>query len=83
LDLGGKRSGAGFGCPAIIEFLVYNPLPAATSLAERLVRGRTSMSLSQKESGERLGVDPSTLAKWERADASQPVTMPHERCDSW
>ena len=52
--------------PAIIRFLGYNPLPAASTLAEQLVRQRTSMGLSQKESAERLGVDPSTLAKWEQ-----------------
>jgi len=54
--------------PAIIRFLGYNPLPAANTLAEQLVRQRTSLGLSQKESAERLGVDPGTLAKWERGE---------------
>ena len=54
--------------PAIIRFLGYNPLPAAHTLSERLVRQRKSLGLSQKESAERLGVDPSTLAKWERGE---------------
>ncbi len=54
--------------PAIIEFLGYNPLPPANNLVERLVRGRTSMGLSQKEAASRMGVDPSTLAKWERGE---------------
>jgi predicted transcriptional regulator len=35
---------------------------------ERLVRQRTSLGLSQKEAAKRLGVDPSTLAKWERGE---------------
>ena len=54
--------------PAIIAFLGYNALPVANTLAEQLVRQRTSLGLSQKESAERLGVDPGTLAKWERGE---------------
>jgi DNA-binding XRE family transcriptional regulator len=45
-----------------------NPLPPATSLADRLVRGRESLGLTQKESAKRIGVDPSTLARWERGE---------------
>jgi site-specific DNA recombinase len=58
--------------PAIIRFLGYNPLPAAHTVAEQLVRQRTSLGLSQKESAGRIGVDPSTLAKWER-DEREPT----------
>ena len=54
--------------PAIIDFLGYDPLPQANTVSEQLVRQRTSLGLSQKESAERLGVDPSTLAKWERGE---------------
>jgi len=54
--------------PAIIRFLGYNPLPAANTLAEQLVRQRTSLGLSQKEAAGRIGVDASTLAKWERGE---------------
>ena len=53
--------------PAIIDFLGYDPLPTAKTLGEQLVRQRTSLGLSQKQSAECLGVDPSTLAKWEQA----------------
>jgi transcriptional regulator with XRE-family HTH domain len=53
---------------AIVRFLGYNPLPAGQSWAERLVRGRISLGLSQKQAALRIGVDPSTLARWERAD---------------
>jgi transcriptional regulator with XRE-family HTH domain len=31
-----------------------------------LIRQRTSLGLSQKESAKRLGIDPSTLASWEQ-----------------
>jgi transcriptional regulator with XRE-family HTH domain len=44
------------------------PIPAADTLAEQLVRQRTSLGLSQKEAAGRMGVDPSTLAKWERGE---------------
>jgi site-specific DNA recombinase len=54
--------------PAIISFLGYNPLPQATNLGGQLVRKRTTLGLTQKEAAERLGVDPSTLAKWERGN---------------
>ena len=54
--------------PAIIEFLGYNPLPPATSLAERLIRHRTSLGISQKENAAQLGVDPTTLARWESGE---------------
>jgi transcriptional regulator with XRE-family HTH domain len=54
--------------PAIIQFLGYNPLPEAQGRGERLVRQRTTLGLSQKASAQRLGVDPSTLAKWERGE---------------
>jgi len=54
--------------PAIIRFLGYNPLPAATGWGEQLVRYRTALGLSQKESARRIGVDPGTLARWERGE---------------
>ena len=51
---------------AIVRFLGYNPLPAATSVGERLVRQRTTLGLTQKESANRIGVDAGTLARWEQ-----------------
>jgi transcriptional regulator with XRE-family HTH domain len=54
--------------PAIIRFLGYNPLPPKEDWASRLVQCRTILGLTQKESAHRMGVDPSTLAKWERGE---------------
>jgi transcriptional regulator with XRE-family HTH domain len=54
--------------PAIIRFLGYNPLPEAATLAEQLVRRRTALGKSQKESALKLGVDAGTLATWERGE---------------
>ncbi|MFN0168661.1 MAG: recombinase family protein [Bryobacteraceae bacterium] len=54
--------------PAVIGFLGYNPLPEATTLAEQLVRHRTTRGLSQKEAARDIGVDQGTLARWERGE---------------
>ena len=49
--------------------------PAKGTLAEQLVRQRTSLGLSQKESAGRIGVDASTLAKWERGGREPAGTV--------
>jgi len=54
--------------PEIIRFLGYNPLPAAATMGERLIRHRTMRGLSQGDAARELDVDPSTLAKWERGE---------------
>ncbi len=54
--------------PAIIRFLGYNPLPPANGWSGRLVQCRIVLGLSQEESAARIGVDPCTLARWERGE---------------
>jgi hypothetical protein len=54
--------------PAVIRFLGYNPLPPAGTQAEQLVRHRTTLGYSQKEAAREIGVNPGTLAKWERGE---------------
>jgi site-specific DNA recombinase len=54
--------------PAIIGFLGFDPRPDGNGWGERLVRQRTALGLTQKESAQRLGVDPGTLARWERGE---------------
>jgi transcriptional regulator with XRE-family HTH domain len=54
--------------PAIIQFLGYNPVPPADGWADRLVQGRTALGLTQREAAQHIGVDPSTLARWERGE---------------
>jgi hypothetical protein len=41
--------------PSIIRFLGYNPLPAANGWADRIVNGRRSLGLSQKQVHVRVG----------------------------
>ena len=57
--------------PAIIQFLGYNPLPATSSLPERLATARRALGLSQRKMAAKLGVDPATLMGWE-AGRHQP-----------
>jgi transcriptional regulator with XRE-family HTH domain len=54
--------------PAIIRFLDYNPLPQADGWGERLVRYRTTLGMTQKETAGGLGVDQGTLTRWERGE---------------
>ena len=58
--------------PAIIQFLRYNPLPAANSLPEHLATARKALGLSQRKMAAKLGVDPATLMGWE-AGRHQPT----------
>ena len=51
--------------PAIISFLGYNPLPEPDNLSARLVWARSSQGLRRVACARLLGVDPSTLARWE------------------
>ena len=55
--------------PAIISFLGYNPLPESDNLQARLVWARSSRGLSRVSCARMLGVDPSTLARWETGGA--------------
>ncbi|MFC2027731.1 helix-turn-helix domain-containing protein [Chloroflexota bacterium] len=53
--------------PAIIAFLGYLPVDNSTeSFGEGIVRARQRQGLTQCELARRLGVDPSTLGRWER-----------------
>jgi len=60
--------------PAIIGFIGYNPIPEPTTPSERLVWQRTSQGLSQKEAARTMGIDPSTLARYERGERVPPQT---------
>ena len=56
--------------PRIVAFLGYNPYDTQSgSLDERIVACRRAAGLSQKELARRLGVDPTTLGRWERGES--------------
>ena len=58
--------------PAIFTFLGHNPLPEADDLIGKFKRVRCSLGLSQEQLGQKLGIDESTIAGWERGE-SKPV----------
>jgi len=58
--------------PGIIAFLGHNPLPEADDLIGKFKRVRCSLGLTQEQLAEKLGIDESTIAGWERGE-TKPV----------
>jgi transcriptional regulator with XRE-family HTH domain len=55
--------------PKIIEFLGRDPFEKQTeNLGDRILEYRRIHGLTQKKLSEQLGVDPTTLAGWERGE---------------
>jgi len=52
--------------PAIIAFLGYNPMPKPEGIPAQLVWYRKGKGWTQKVFATALGVDQSTMARWER-----------------
>ena len=53
--------------PRIIEFLRYKPFDDNSELlGDKIVAMRRRLGMHQKDLARQLGVDPSTLARWER-----------------
>ena len=55
--------------PLILKFLGYDPFPTSETLADKLRAARRRRGLTQTAFAKRLGVDPTTLRKWERGRA--------------
>jgi len=53
--------------PEIVKFLKYNPFPTVgnPSITEAIKPYRQTHGLSQKKLAKFLGIDPTTLARWE------------------
>lgn len=58
--------------PKIVEFLGYFPAIADQTLGEKLRIYRKTRGLTQKAFARILGVDPSTLGKWEKGKGRSP-----------
>jgi transcriptional regulator with XRE-family HTH domain len=52
--------------PGIIRLIGYVPVSSGPSMADRLRHSRRSLGLAQKRLAGLLGVDESTVARWER-----------------
>jgi transcriptional regulator with XRE-family HTH domain len=67
----------------IIEFLGYAPkVEIAQTLGRRIVQCRKLRGINQETMARQLGVDPTTLGKWER-DESQPEGKLLNRVESF
>jgi transcriptional regulator with XRE-family HTH domain len=54
--------------PEILTFLGHNPLPEAADLIGKMKRLRSTLGLNQEQLTQKLGIDESTIAGWERGD---------------
>lgn len=52
----------------MIEFIGYYPFPEPTTLGERIIRYRRVHGLNQKEFGDLIGFNESTVCAWERSN---------------
>jgi transcriptional regulator with XRE-family HTH domain len=50
----------------VVRFLGFNPFQNGDTVAQRLINHRKGLGITQKDFAHQIGVDPSTLAKWER-----------------
>jgi len=55
--------------PRILKFLGYDPFPIPVSLADKLRGARKTIGFTQTMFAEWLGIDPTTLRKWEQGRA--------------
>ena len=49
----------------VVKFLGFNPIQSGDTLAQRLINHRKAIGKTQKDFARQIGVDPSTLARWE------------------
>ena len=55
--------------PKVFRFFGYDPVPPiATTTGEKIREYRRNNGLSIKKLAKELGVDPTTLARWEKGD---------------
>jgi DNA-binding transcriptional regulator YiaG len=54
--------------PGIIRFLDYDPRPVPSHIGARLRHWREGQGVSQFTLARTLGVDPGTLARWEKRE---------------
>jgi len=67
--------------PEIIRFLGYMPFKEPETFGQKIVNYRCLFGITQKELAKSLGVDPSTLGRWER-NKSTPRKELFERLEA-
>ena len=67
----------------VIQFLGYVPLVADTEkLGDKIVTLRRMLGIRQEDLARQLGVDPTTLARWERNE-SEPLPELRSRVEAF
>lgn len=61
--------------PTIIDFLGYVPFPVGETFPERLKAYRLMQGLSQEKFARELGIDETTLWKWENGKSSPSIVL--------
>ena len=69
--------------PAILRFLGYDPRPEPASFGGRIRAAREATGLSERELARRLGLDPGTLAAWERDEIRRPYPRIRRVFERW
>jgi transcriptional regulator with XRE-family HTH domain len=69
--------------PAILRFLGYDPRPEPATLGGRIRAAREAAGLSERELARRLGLDPGTLAAWERDEVRRPYPRIRRVFERW
>jgi DNA-binding XRE family transcriptional regulator len=69
--------------PAILRFLGYDPRPAPATLGGQIRAAREAAGLSERELARRLGLDPGTLAAWERDEVRRPYPRIRRVFERW
>jgi transcriptional regulator with XRE-family HTH domain len=69
--------------PAILAFLGYDPRPEPATLGGQINAAREAAGLSERELARRLGLDPGTVAAWERDEVRRPYPRIRRVFERW
>lgn len=69
--------------PAILRFLGYDPRPEPATFGGSLRVAREGAGLSEEALARRLGLDPGTLAAWERDEVRRPYPRIRRLFERW
>jgi transcriptional regulator with XRE-family HTH domain len=69
--------------PAILRYLGYDPRPEPATFGGRIRAAREAAGLSERELARRLGLDPGTLAAWERDEVRRPYPRIRRVFEGW